>query len=683
MSRILIFAGTTEGRTLAEMLERSGVACDVSVATEYGTMVLNASAFVKIHQGRLDAEGMKCLYKEIGCDIVIDATHPYAEIVTETIKNSLEGSNITYIRLLRDSNSNNPSNKVSATNIFRYDSTENCAKSLEKTDGNILLTTGSKELSSFCNNESLKHRLIVRVLPGMESLKLCYDANLEGKQIIAMQGPFTKTINKALIEQYDIKHLVTKESGTTGGVDTKIEAAIECGIDVHMIERPDVDQTGFSMNETINKIEKLLEIKINKGIQNIILAGIGCGSEECLTVEVKNAIDKADYIFGAERMLKIVSSNALKYPYYLAKDIIPILEQIKEESVSDSNIVILFSGDPGFYSGAEKMYQALIEKFPSVKILPGISSITLLSAKIGISWQDAKILSLHGIDENIWRPQLIDAVRYNKKIFFICSGVKDIRRVGDILEEKDNVSSHISIYVGYQLSYSNESISTPTIRELQNFTEEGLYVCAIINDSIDNKTLTPNIKDSEFLRSEQPRIPMTKEDIRHLSVCRMNLKAGDVVYDIGSGTGSVAIEIASLSSDIKVYAVECKDEAVSLIKNNVSKFGLNNIEVFQKTAPEGLELLVKADVAFIGGSRGHLRDILQKLYEINPNMRVVMNAVSMESITEMNAALKEYPVTDINISQVAVTNIKELGDYHMMQANNPVFIYSYNFTEGK
>ena len=151
------------------------------------------------------------------------------------------------------------------------------------------------------------------------------------------------------------------------------------------------------------------------------------------------------------------------------------------------------------------------------------------------------------------------------------------------------------------------------------------------------------------------------------------------MYDIGSGTGSIAIEASRVSPDIKIYALECKEEAVELIKENVAKFGSSNVMVLQSEAPNGLENLDKADAAFIGGSGGHLKEILTKLYEINPSMRIVMNAVSMESIVEMNQLVKEFPVTDLDVSQVSVTKVKELGDYHMMQANNPVFIYSFYF----
>lgn len=678
MSRILIFAGTTEGRELAEILADSGVDSDVSVATEYGSMVMNESEFIHLHQGRLDAEGMKKLYSEVECEVVVDATHPYAKEVTDTIVKSVSGTGLSYIRLLRDQESK----KIETGNVSYYDSADSCAKALEQTEGRILLTTGSKELASFTENESLRKRLVVRVLPGMESLGLCYEAGLEGKQIIAMQGPFSHDMNKAMIEQYDIKHLVTKESGKTGGEDTKLTAAMEAGIDVYMIERPAEAEDGHTISETVQLLEEKLGVSLVKGKQLITFAGIGCGAQDGLTVEVRDAIESADYIFGAERMLEMVTTSAEKYPYYLAKDIEPKLGEIRERSLRNTKIVILFSGDTGFYSGAEKLYLALKDREGAVlRILPGISSISMFAARLGISWQDAKLLSLHGVDRGVWAPRLIDAVRYEKKTLLICSGAADIRSIGEVLSQietksEENISDDLKIYVGYQLSYENEELREVSIDRLADFTKEGLYVCALLRSNPKERESIPFLTDDEFIRG---KVPMTKEEVRLLSIARLGLKKDDTLYDIGSGTGSIAVSAATLSPDIRVYAIEYKDEAIALIEDNKQKFLADNITVIQKTAPDGLDELPKADAAFIGGSKGNLGAILKKLYEINPHMRIVMNAVSMESIVEMNNCLKDIEVTDLKISQIAVTNVKELGDYHMMSANNPVFIYSFSF----
>lgn len=675
MKTVLVFAGTTEGRELTEALDRSGVPCHACVATEYGHQVLKTSDRVQIHRGRLDAAGMRDLYGQIGCEIVVDATHPYAEKVTETIRESIENTDIRYIRLLRSNDG-----QAECEDILYYDSAEDCIRGLESTEGNILLTTGSKQLALFTASESLKSRLYARVLPGTESLKLCLDAGLEGGRIIAMQGPFSEEMNIATIREFDIKHLVSKESGITGGVDSKLAAAKKTGAKVHMVKRPaEGCVTGLTVQETIDELEKELGTVIDKGRLHVILAGIGPGSKECMTKEVLDAVETADCIFGAKRLLASVSSKAIQYPYYRKEDILPVLDKLQKESHKDMHAVILFSGDSGFYSGASSLFTALAEKKEEgiiVSVLPGISSLSLLAARLGESWQDGELISTHGVSEEIWTPCLLESLHQNKKTFLLTSGVRDINIIGRLLSEESGLRCRI--YLGYQLSYPEENVFEATPEECENLTAEGLYAAMILSEAVQKRILVPVLKDEDFLRD---KVPMTKEEIRKLSVCNLQLKEGDVVYDIGSGSGSVAVQTAALSASLRVYALECDDTAVSLIHRNVEKAGLKNVTVIQATAPEGLSELPKADACFIGGSKGHLKEILTELQRINPRMRVVINAVSLESITETNRILTEMQVEDLCIEQVSVTKVKELGNYHMLSANNPVFIFSFVFKE--
>ena len=192
--------------------------------------------------------------------------------------------------------------------------------------------------------------------------------------------------------------------------------------------------------------------------------------------------------------------------------------------------------------------------------------------------------------------------------------------------------------------------------------------------------LTPYLRDEDFIRD---KIPMTKEEVRHISVCKLGLTEDAVVYDVGAGTGSIAVEIANLSTEIQVFAIETAPEAVSLIRKNVEKFGLFNVEVVEAIAPEGLEALPVPSHAFIGGSKGNLKAILDTLYAKNPQMRIVMNAVSLEAIVQMQQALSFFQVKDLDITQMSVSKAKELGDYHLMMANNPVYIYAFTFDGGK
>ena len=186
----------------------------------------------------------------------------------------------------------------------------------------------------------------------------------------------------------------------------------------------------------------------------------------------------------------------------------------------------------------------------------------------------------------------------------------------------------------------------------------------------------PTIRDDEF---ERGKVPMTKSAIRDLSIVRLSLSEGDVVFDIGSGTGSIAVQIAGLSKTIKVYALEKKSEAVELIKTNKEKFGAENIVVVEGDASETLASLEKPDKVFIGGSGGELKNLLITLREMNPNVHIVMNAISLETLSEITNLSKELSLKNLEIEQISYSRAKEVGNYHMMMAENPVYIISFVF----
>ena len=397
------------------------------------------------------------------------------------------------------------------------------------------------------------------------------------------------------------------------------------------------------------------------------------GAKVGLTIKAKAEIEKADLIFGATRMLETIKEGTgKKYPYYLEKDIMPvILEEASSKSIKAS---ILFSGDTGFYSGADKLYKALKDYDNlDVEIIPGASSLSYFSAKLGVSYQDAKIVSTHGVTEDKWTKELLEAIETHNKIFFITSGAKDVATIGTLLE-KDYPD--LKVMLGFNLSYPDEKIMEATFEQCKAIKEKGLYAGMLIKDKASSRILTPGIPDEEFIRD---KVPMTKEEVRILSICKLGLKSDSVVFDVGSGTGSIAIEIAKLSNKIKVYAIETNSLALNLIEQNKEKFKASNIEIIEALAPEKFDLLPIPTHAFIGGSKGNLKEILIALREKNPSMRVVINAVSMETIVEVQTIFKEIDIKNPEICMVNVSKAKKLGEYNLMQAANPVYIYSFNF----
>ena len=497
MSDVLIFSGTTEGRKLSELLARNAVACDVCVATEYGEAVMEPSEYIHVHRGRLDEQGMRKLFDKTGCRVVVDATHPYADIVTKTVKKALRCTGIEYIRLERK-------RSMSSGNSV-YSSVEECAKALSLTQGNVLLTTGSKELSHFCCYKELKDRLYARVIPSIESLSICYENGLSGRQITAAQGPFTEETNIAAIRQYDIKHIVLKESGTVGGEDAKLAAAIKTGITAHIIKRPEskaddtvtgcgqqadiYDSTDkvFDMKKAVERLSDILGVSIKKAPQKVFLIGTGCGDQKLLTCQAMELIMSSDYIFGAKRMTGLASKlnpSAKMYDLYRASDIIPVIDEIKKSSSGDINISVLFSGDISFFSGASELYRKL-KAIPDTEavMVPGISSMSLFFARLGMAYQDADIISTHGVSPDIWRTELEHKVKEGRKVFFITSGAADIRTLGSMilgLSDSWSFKKMPHIYLGFNLSYEDEKVWEASPAECAVTEEKGLYVVLIL-----------------------------------------------------------------------------------------------------------------------------------------------------------------------------------------------------------
>lgn len=440
LKKILIFAGTTEGRKLSEYLAEAEINHTICVATEYGEIVLRQHPFVKVHQGRMNQEQIERFLSNGKFDVVVDATHPFAKEITYNIQAALKemgqiGISIPYLRLKRDGITERENG------ITYFETNEECVKALEDTEGNILLTTGSKELYKYCVSEGIKHRLYVRILPSVESLSLCTEQGICGKQVIAMQGPFTTEMNEAIIRQYEIAYLVTKESGVPGGYQEKLNAAKRTGTKIFVIGCPKEGE-GYSFSEICQKLEDMGGEKFRaknqiKENMEIFLAGIGMGHVNGLTKEVERVISEADILLGAERMLNTVCSKAEKHPFYQAEQIIPYLHDIQSESLYMKNIkvLILFSGDSGFYSGCQSLYAALEKEITeghikaSLRILPGISSVAYLASCIGESYQDAAVYSIHG--KKICN--LVRRIKSSPKTFLITSGVKDINQLGELL----------------------------------------------------------------------------------------------------------------------------------------------------------------------------------------------------------------------------------------------------------
>ncbi|MBC5649183.1 precorrin-6A reductase [Christensenella tenuis] len=246
--KVLIFAGTTEGRELLEFCEKNGIDASACVATQYGKELMEGNEH--IISGRKDEEEIISLLQTEDFRLVVDATHPYASAVTRNVRKACARTNVRYIRLLRDAET--------AEDAVYFRDIRQAAEYLSGTEGNILCAIGAKEVEQLCVLAEYQKRVIPRILPAGESIEKCRRLGFEN--VIAKKGPFSVEENEADLKRYRCSYLVTKESGSAGGFGEKAEAAKKTGVRLLVIERP-AEKNGISKKEVETILTECKEAK--------------------------------------------------------------------------------------------------------------------------------------------------------------------------------------------------------------------------------------------------------------------------------------------------------------------------------------------------------------------------------------------------------------------------------------
>ncbi len=639
--KICLFAGTTEGRQLAEALH-GFYDMTVCVATEYGEATLDSIEGIRICAGKMEQAEMERFFAENAFARVLDATHPYAAVVTENLTRAARAAGIPYLRILRDTESQ-------ASEAVYVASAAQARDYLMEREGNILLTTGAKELPAYVGLDM--SRVWARVLPLASSLESCEKAGIAPAHIFAAQGPFSEEINLAQMRQIHARWMVTKASGKNGGFEEKMAAARAAGATPVIIGMPpQVD--GVSLPEAIRELTGEMPPR-----RAVTILGIGPGGERELTGRARDALRRCDAVIGAKNVWKTLSIQKPRYDAYLPEDVRALLAEHPEIR----RAAIVMRGDIGFYSGAGKLDETLRDF--TVSRIPGIPSPVYFASALGIGWENVRLMSLHGRNANIVR-----AVDTNRKVMALTGGENTVSAVcGKLCEFGFGA---LPVTVGERLSFPEETITRLTAEEARSRTFDTLSILLIENENAVSR-VRHGIADEEFSRGNAP---MTKSEVRSLSLAALALTSDAVVYDIGAGTGSVSIECALAAYDGQVFAIEREQDACELIRANKRKFHTDNVCIVEGTAPEAMASLPAPTHAFIGGSSGNLKEILSLLLEKNPQVRIVINTVTMETQAEAAACAGALGL-EMEMRLVSAARARKAGRYHMMCAQNPVSVF--------
>ena len=393
----------------------------------------------------------------------------------------------------------------------------------------------------------------------------------------------------------------------------------------------------------------------------ITLIGMGSGCPESLTVQGYAALREADLILGARRLLSALPAGCTenRAAAYLPDEILELLHASGCE-----NAALLYSGDTGFYSGASALVERLQAQGYQPVVLPGLSSVQMLSAALGRPWQDWKLVSAHG---RACDPVAECLTAGGKPVFFLTGGAETPASLCGRLAAAGLGDARV--LVGEELGRAEEKILFGTAQEFAQKQFASLSVL-LVEHLPQPPRRVPGFPDEAFHRGE---VPMTKQEVRAAALAKLAVQPGDTLWDVGAGTGSVSVELALAAPRGHVYAVECDPEACGLIRQNRETFHACNLTLVEGRAPAALADLPAPDAVFIGGTKGGMEAVVDTVFARNPNARICISAIALETLSAAVAALTAHGLA-AEVTQIAVSRTRPAGRLHLLMANNPIFL---------
>lgn len=396
--------------------------------------------------------------------------------------------------------------------------------------------------------------------------------------------------------------------------------------------------------------------------QKIFLVGAGIAGWEGFGARALEVINSADLLIGHQRLLDIFPDFKGKKQTY--GDLSIMLDFLKD---TDQRVVVLSSGDPNFFGVARFLLRNLPKE--RIEIFPNVTSTQYAFARIKEPWDDAIFLSVHGRG----LKSAIDRIIAADKAAVLTDAVNNPAAIARELIARG--AEGFEVYLCEDLGLPSEKFTRTDVRGLAGMESSALNILILIKSWEPNLENYPiiGIADDEYSTAKKL---ITKQEIRAVTLAKLQLQNDLVLWDVGAGSGSVSIEAGNLMPNGKVYALEKNPQYLAFIRENLKKFASKNVLLVEALAPEGLDDLPNPDRVFIGGSGGMLEDIIDAVdRRLKPDGLIVLNAVTLDTLTKAVEFLEDHGYT-VEVTCVNVAKTIELTEYKMFEAHNPVYIIS-------
>ena len=402
------------------------------------------------------------------------------------------------------------------------------------------------------------------------------------------------------------------------------------------------------------------------------MIGIGDDGLESLTGAARQIVDQAEVLLGAERLLTSVT-NPTAQRVVVGSDFDDLLTKI--EANADKQTVLLATGDPFFYGTARYLCDHLgKERF---EVVPHVSSMQLAFARVKESWDEAYLTNL----ANQSLERIVERVRTAEKVGIFTTDQTPPSAVAKAM--LDRQIDYFHAYVCENLGSPDERVTQCNLQELAGQEFSALNVLVLLRDpnvpdrpaQMIGRRLFGN-HDELFLQSKPQRGLLTPAEVRVMALAEMDIGPASVVWDVGAGSGSVAIEAAQIASAGSVYAIEMEAEDHELIVENAKRFGVTNLTAILGQAPEAWAELPDPDSVFIGGTGRAVASIAKEAFtRLRKGGRVVVNVGSLENVSSVHEALRES-AGEANVWMFNIARGSQQLVRLRFESLNPTFIMS-------